>query len=108
MRFSKSNSNYPYTPESSTKLTKTSQHFNKCLKNSELIQGEDGTKVFLGGEELIEHKYDVGELDAAERDFLLSQIDENPVGCYIRGGKILRGFSAFQNGAVEAEEDSDE
>jgi hypothetical protein len=94
-------------------LTRSSQHFNRCLKNGELIEGEDGSKVFLSGEELIEHKYDMGEIDANQKDVLLSQIDENHAGCYIRkaiivGDKILGGFSAFQDEAAEEAEDSDE
>jgi hypothetical protein len=95
------------------KLTVPSERFNKCLKNGELIEGEDGSKVFLSGEELIEHKYDMGEIDANQKDVLLSQIDENHAGCYIRkaiivGDKILGGFSAFQDEAAEEAEDSDE
>ena len=95
------------------KLTGTSQRFNKCLKNGELIEGEDGAKVFLGGEELIGHKYDVGEIDAGQRDVLFSQIDENLVGCYVHepvfvGDKILGAFSQFECGCVEEAEDSDE
>jgi hypothetical protein len=95
------------------KLTVPSERFNKFLKHGELIEGEDGTKFFLGGEELIEHKYDVGEIDADQRDVLLSQIDENLVGCYVHepvfvGDKILGAFSQFECGSVEEAEDSDE
>jgi hypothetical protein len=85
------------------KLTVPSERFNKCLKNGELIEGE----------ELIEHKYDVGEIDADQRDVLLSQIDENLVGCYVHepvfvGDRILGAFSQFECGSVEGAEDSDE
>jgi hypothetical protein len=84
------------------------------LKNGELIEGEDGAKVFLGGEALIEHKYGVGAIDAVKRDLLLSQIDENLVGLHIReaifvGEKtLMRESLAAEGGAAEeAEEDSD-
>jgi hypothetical protein len=100
-------------PETFTKLTAFSQHFNKFIKNGELIDGEDGAKVFLGGEALIQHKYDLGEIDAGERDDLINRIDENWVGCEIRkayffGDESLQGVSEVKNGVAEEAEDSDE
>lgn len=71
------------------------------MKIGELIQGEDDSEVFFGGEALIQRKHDLGMIDAGQRDRLLNQ-SRNPTDgeyflkAYLEGHKILKGVSRFE------------
>jgi hypothetical protein len=83
--------------------------------DGELIQGEDGAKVFLAGKALIERKYELGLIDASTKHALLNkpemtraELDAYFLKCYSVGNEILKGKSELEDGVAEEAEDSDE
>jgi hypothetical protein len=83
--------------------------------DGELIQGEDGAKVFLAGKALIERQYELGMIDAGKKHALLNQpemtraeLDAYFLKCYEVGDRILKGVSELEDGVAEEAEDSDE
>jgi hypothetical protein len=78
--------------------------------DGELIQGEDGAKVFLAGKALIERKHELGLIDASTKHALLdkpemtrAELDAYFLKCYRVGNEILKGKSELEDGVCESE-----
>jgi hypothetical protein len=85
------------------------------VQDGELIESEDGAKVFHTGKALIERRYELGLIDAGRKHALLNQpemtraeLDAYFLKCYEVGDRFLKGVSEVEDGVAEEAEDSDE